>query len=137
MTFRIKWHGRYVGTVARIIGLGPMADPSWPHGPAVQRGFRGPLKGGNPGPIILERAAICDPEFRARLNDSSTNADQPTRSPINLVFEAVNECGGLVNKYSLSRCRVGDYTSIPTFDAKANMVAIDALIIYHDAWESD
>lgn len=137
----MKWHGRYVATVAHIVGLERGAKPALRRELPSQGFTRLPPAGGAPGSILLQRAVVLDAGFWARLNNIPTPGDGLPATPqvkgIDLVIEAVGDRGVVAKRFRVHRCSANNLGAPPTLEGKANTVAIENLLIEHEGWEAE
>jgi phage tail-like protein len=92
-------------------------------------------------PIMLERGITFDPEFEkwARLV-YSTDGDGAV-SLLNfrkdIMIELLNLQGTVVKRYTVFRCWVSEFTSLPELDANANAIAFETITLQNEGHERD
>jgi phage tail-like protein len=141
MKFRIKWDGKYVAGVSKISALKKSTEP------VTHR------EGGDPStsrvspslwkfePITLERGITHDPEFENWANLIYTTNGDAAISLNNfrkdLIIELLNEQGVTAKAYTVYRCWVSEYQSLPELDANAHAIAIERMVLQNEGWERD
>jgi phage tail-like protein len=143
--FRVKWQlsdgtDAFVAGVSRVSGLTRTTeviehreggDPSTTIKAPGQTSF---------GEITLERGLTHDREFEKWANKVwNQGAELGSQLSLldfrkNITIEVYNEAGQLVIRYSVYRCWVSEFQSLPELDASANAVAIETLTLQNEGW---
>src|SRR5215475_7104161 len=109
--FRLKWDGKYVAAVSKMITL--------------ERGLTQVM--------VFHDWAVLVWNFGAGLGSEVSLAN--FRKDIYL--ELYNEAGQLVIAYKIFRCWVSEYQALPDLDANANAIAIEHIKLENEGWERD
>jgi phage tail-like protein len=129
LRIRMKWGDRYVAAFDEVAGLD----------------FPGSRKPGRSKyePITLERGVTDDAEFEQWANKvwNPGSGPQRKRPPKKLrpdfTIELNDETGRLARAYTVFRCWVSEYQSLPDLDANANAVTIQHLKLENEGFERD
>ncbi len=93
--------------------------------------------------ITLERGITHDPDFENWAN-KVWNYGEQLGAEVSLsdlrkdvTIEVYNEAGQLAVAYNVFRCWVSEFQALPEFDANANAVAIESMVLQNEGWEQD
>ena len=141
--FRVKWDGRYVAGISKISALKrttEIVEHREGGDPSTSRKSPGRTKY---EAITLERGVTHDLEFEqwankvwnfgAGLGSQVSLADFRK----NVILDMFNEAGQKVISYTVKRCWVSEYQSLPDLDANANAIAIETIKLENEGWERD
>jgi phage tail-like protein len=123
--FRVKWDGRYVAEGG---------DPSTSRKSPGRTKYEA---------VTLERGVTHDQEFERWANKvwnfgAGLGAEVSLKDfRKDISIEVYNEAGQKVLAYSLFRCWVSEYQSLPDLDANANAIAIQTIKLENEGWERD
>lgn len=141
--FRLRWDGRYVAGISKVSALKRTTE-------VVKH-----REGGDPSssrkspgrteydPITLERGVTHDLEFELwankvwQLQAALTSEVSLADFRKNIILEFYNEAGQLAISYTIFRCWVSEYQSLPDLDANANAVAIQHIKLENEGWLRD
>lgn len=139
--FRVKWDGQVVAGVSKVSALKRSTEVvSHREGGDIstQRHSPGASKF---EPITLERGITHDPEFEKWANlVYSTEGDGAVSLLAfrkNILIEMLNLQGTVVKSYRVFRCWVSEYTAQPEFDANANAIAFETIVLQNEGFEKD
>lgn len=139
--FRVLWDGQVIAGVSKVSALkrttevvshregGDVSTPR--HSPASSK-FE---------PITLERGITFAQEFEDWANlVYSTEGDGAVslaglRKDISI--EMLNLQNTVVKRYNVFRCWVSEYTALPEFDANANAIAFEMIVLQNEGFERD
>jgi phage tail-like protein len=92
-------------------------------------------------PITLERGITFDPEFEkwAKLvySTEGDGAVSLLKFRKDIMIELLNLQGTVVRRYTVFRCWVSEYTSLPELDANANAIAFETITLQNEGHERD
>ncbi len=92
-------------------------------------------------PVMLERGITFDPEFEkwAKLvySTEGDGAVSLLNFRKNIIIELLNLQGTVVRRYTVFRCWVSEYTSLPELDANANAIAFETITLQNEGHERD
>jgi phage tail-like protein len=92
-------------------------------------------------PVMLERGLTFDPEFEkwAKLvySTEGDGAVSLLNFRKNIMIELLNLQGTVVRRYTVFRCWVSEYTSLPELDANANAIAFETITLQNEGHERD
>ena len=141
--FRVKWDGRFVAGISKVSALKRTTevvehreggDPSTSHKSPGRTKFE---------PITLERGVTHDTEFEQWANrvwnfGSGLGAEVSLKNfRKDILIEVYNEAGQLAVAYTMFRCWVSEFQSLPDLDANANAVAIQHIKLENEGFERD
>jgi phage tail-like protein len=90
---------------------------------------------------MLERGITFDPEFEkwAKLvySTDGDGAVSLLNFRKNIMIELLNLQGTVVRRYTVFRCWVSEYTSLPELDANANAIAFETITLQNEGHERD
>ena len=141
--FRLRWHGRSVAGVSEVSALKRSTEV------VEQREGAGQKPAGNAGggpdheAVVLARGVTYDVDFHAWANrvwDTGSPPGRGTRREDfrrDLTLEVRNGSGQVVITYTLFRCWVSQYATVPDLDAIANAVVIESIRLENEGWERD
>lgn len=141
--FRVKWDGRYVAGVSKVGALKrttEMVEHREGGDPSTSRKSPGRTKY---EAVTLERGVTHDLEFERWANKvwnygAGLGAEVSLKDfRKDISIEVYNEAGQKVLAYSLYRCWVSEYQSLPDLDANANAIAIQTIKLENEGWERD
>jgi phage tail-like protein len=141
--FRVKWDGRYVAGVSKVGALKrstEMVEHREGGDPSTSRKSPGRTKY---EAVTLERGVTHDQEFERWANKvwnfgAGLGAEVSLKDfRKDISIEVYNEAGQKVLAYSLFRCWVSEYQSLPDLDANANAIAIQTIKLENEGWERD
>jgi phage tail-like protein len=93
--------------------------------------------------ITLERGVTHDKEFEQWANKVWDYGSGPQMEVSlkdfrkDIIIEVYNEAGQPVIRYTIYRCWVSEFQSLPDLDANANAVAIQHIKLENEGWERD
>jgi phage tail-like protein len=128
LKFRVKWDGRYVAGVTKVIALTrttEVIEHREGGAPETVRTMPGRTRY---EPIVLERGITDDRDFEQWANASGAHKD--------IRIELFNQTGQLVLAYDVFGCWVSEYDALE-LDASANRVAIERLRLENEGWQRD
>lgn len=139
--FRIKWDGRYVAGVSKISALKrstELVNHREGGDPSTDRISPGRTKF---EPVTLERGVTHDPDFENWANKVyHTDGDAAMSLKDfrkDMIIELLNLQGNVAKAYKVYRCWVSEYQAVPEFDANANAIAIEMMVLQCEGWERD
>ena len=92
-------------------------------------------------PLTLERGISHDPAFASWANLVYNTQGDAAISLRNfrkdITINVMNLAGQVVLSYWVFRCWPSEFTALPEFDANANAVAIQMLVLQNEGWELD
>jgi phage tail-like protein len=141
--FRIKWDNKYVAGLSKVSALKRTTE-------VIKHREGGDPSTSRKSPgrteydaITLERGVTHDPEFEKWAN-KVWNLGQNLGTEVSLkdfrkplTLEVYNEAGQLALSYTITRCWVSEYQSLPDFDANANAIAIQHIKLENEGWYRD
>jgi phage tail-like protein len=141
--FRVKWDGKYVAGVSKVSALKRTTE-------VVKHREGGDPSSSRKSPgrtefeaITLERGVTHDKEFEQWANKvwnfGSLLGSEVSLKDFrkNIIMEVYNEAGQLAIAYTIFRCWVSEFQSLPDMDANANAVAIQHLKLENEGWVRD
>jgi phage tail-like protein len=141
--FRVKWDGKYVAGISKVSGLKRSTevvehreggDPSTSRKSPGRNKFEA---------VTLERGVTHDVEFEQWAGKvwqlgAALGAEVSLKDfRKDIILELYNEAGQKVIAYTIHRCWVSEYQSMPDLDANANAVAIQHIKLENEGWERD
>jgi len=141
--FRVKWDGRYVAGVSKVGALKRTTE-------VVEHREGGDASTSRKSPgrtkyeaVTLERGVTHDLEFE-RWANKVWNWGSGLGTEVSLkdfrkdvIIELYNEAGQPAIAYTVHRCWVSEWQSLPDLGANANAVAIQTLKLENEGWERD
>jgi phage tail-like protein len=141
--FRVKWDGRFVAGISKVGALKRTTE-------VIEHRVGGDPSTVTTSPgqskydaITLERGVTHDPDFAAWAN-KVWNFGSQLGAEVSLadfrkdvILEVYNEAGQLALAYSIFRCWVSEFQSLPELDASGNAIAIQTITLQTDGWEAD
>jgi phage tail-like protein len=141
--FRVKWDGKYVAGISKVGALKrttEVVNHREGGDPSSQRKSPGKT---TYDAIVLERGVTHDKEFE-RWVSKVWNLGAGLGAEISLkdfrkdiIIEFYNEAGQLALAYTVYRCWVSEYQSLPELDANANAIAIQHIKLENEGWQRD
>jgi phage tail-like protein len=141
--FRLRWDGRYVAGISKVSALKRTTE-------VVKHRDGGDPSTSRKSPgrteydaITLERGVTHDLEFELwankvwQLNAALTAEVSLADFRKDVILEFYNEAGQLAISYTIFRCWVSEYQSLPDLDANANAVAIQHIKLENEGWLRD
>jgi phage tail-like protein len=140
---RLRWQGHSVAGLSEVSALKRSTEV------VGHREGAGQKPGGNAGgepdheAVVLTRGVTYDVDFHAWANRAwdtgwapgpGTRREDVSPRP-DLTLEVHNEVGQLVITYTLFRCWVSQYETVPDLDATANAVAIASIRLENEGWK--
>jgi phage tail-like protein len=139
--FRVKWDGQVVAGVSKVSALKRSTEVvSHREGGDIstQRHSPGASKF---EPITLERGITYDPEFEKWANLVYSTEGDGAVSLLgfrkDILIDMLNLQGTVVKSYRVFRCWVSEYTAQPEFDANANAIAFETIVLQNEGFERD
>ena len=147
--FRVKWDGIYVAGVSKVGALKrttELVEHREGGDPSTSRKSPGRSKY---EAITLERGVTHDVAFQQWANkvwdydNAQAAAEQRTLEMSlqdfrkDIIIDLFNEAGQKVISYTVYRCWVSEYQSLPELDANANAVAIQTIKLENEGWDRD
>jgi phage tail-like protein len=139
--FRVKWDGQVVAGVSKVSALKRSTEVvSHREGGDIstQRHSPGATKF---EPITLERGITHDPEFEKWANLVYSTEGDGAVSLLefrkDILIDMLNLQGTVVKSYRVFRCWVSEYTAQPEFDANANAIAFETIVLQNEGFEKD
>jgi phage tail-like protein len=141
--FRLRWGGRYVAGISKVSALKRTTEVVKHRDggdPSTSRKSPGRTEY---DPITLERGVTHDLEFEQwankvwQLNAKLTAEVSLADFRKDVILEFYNEAGQLAISYTIFRCWVSEYQSLPDLDANANAVAIQHIKLENEGWQRD
>jgi phage tail-like protein len=141
--FRVKWDGRYVAGISKVSALKrttEVVEHREGGDPSTSRKSPGRTKY---EAVTLERGVTHDVDFEQWANKvwnfgSGLGAEVSLKDfRKDIIIEVYNEAGQLALAYSVFRCWVSEYQSLPDLDANANAVAIQHIKLENEGIERD
>ena len=141
--FRVKWDGRFVAGVSKVGMLKRTTE-------VVKHRIGGDPSSSrkSPGrteydPITLERGLTHDVDFEQWANKvwnfgSGLGAEVSLKDfRKDIRIEVLDEAGRTTLAYTVFRCWVSEWQTIPDLDANANAIAIQHIKLENEGWERD
>ena len=141
--FRVKWDGRYVAGISKVSALKRTTE-------VVKHRIGGDPSSSrkSPGrteydPITLERGLTHDVDFEQWANKvwnfgSGLGAEVSLKDfRKDIRIEVLDEAGRTTLAYTVFRCWVSEWQTIPDLDANANAIAIQHIKLENEGWERD
>jgi len=141
--FRVKWDGRYIPAVSRVLGLTRTTEvvENWgADAPGINRKSAGLTRF---EAITLERSLTDDPSFEEWANIVwKSSMDVGSEASLrefrkNVEIELYNEAGELVRAYIVRRAWPSEYQALSTLDVSENAVVIERMRLESEGWERD
>jgi phage tail-like protein len=141
--FLVKWDGHTVAGVSKVTGLKRTTE-------VVKHRIGGDPSSSrkSPGrteydPITLERGLTHDVDFEQWANKvwnfgSGLGAEVSLKDfRKDIRIEVLDEAGRATLAYTVFRCWVSEWQTIPDLDANANAIAIQHIKLENEGWERD
>ncbi len=139
--FRVVWDGQAVAGISKVSGLKRTTE-------LVSHRDGGDLstKRHSPGvssfePITLERGITHDNTFEEWATKTYSIAGDGDVSlkdfRKDITIELYNLQGIKVRSWQVFRCWVSEYTAVPEFDANANAIAIESMVLQNEGFVRD
>lgn len=136
---RLKWDGRYVAGINKVSGLKRTVevvkhreggDPSTSRKSPARTEYDA---------ITLERGVTHDADFEAWAATVWQIGGEVSQASFrkDVILDFYNEAGQLAISYKIYRCWVSEYQALPDFDANANAVAIQHIMLENEGWDRD
>jgi phage tail-like protein len=137
--FRVRWDDRYVAGVSKMSALKLKTEPV-PHKSAGDHTVTRKSPGRTEyDPVTLERGVTHDPDFEnwARRVWDYRKPGALVGFRKDIIIDLYNEAGQLAMSYTLYRCWVSAYQSLPDLDANGGAIAIQSITLENEGWERD
>jgi phage tail-like protein len=137
--FKVKWDGQYVAGLSKMSALKRTTTP------VVHRDGADPSREHkSPGvtkyeAVTFERGVTHDTEFErwANLIHSVENPISLAKYRKDLIVDVFNEAGQKVLSYTLEKCWVSEFQTLPAMDAANAAVAIETIKVELESWRRD
>jgi phage tail-like protein len=144
--FLVKWDGKYVAGVSKVSGL-ERTTPNVDQG-SISNGRTVRVSPGQSKyePILLERGVTYDTDFDAWASKvwgyrNSTQGKGSTNQTTalkdfrkDIVIELQDEAGQKVMAFTIYRCWVSEYRTLPQLDGMVNAIAIESMTLQNEGW---
>jgi len=141
--FRLKWDGKYVLGVSKVSPLKRTTEVvKHRHGGGPSNTLKSPGRTDYEA-ITIERGVTHDLEFdnwasKVWQVNQGLGVEMSLKDfRKDIILEIYNEAGQLALRYTIFRCWVSEYQSVPELDANANAVAIQHIKIENEGWTRD
>ena len=138
---KLKWDGKYIAAVSRVSALRRTTE-------AIKHREGGDLSTfrNAPGlttfePITLERGLTHDTTFEEWANmvydiqgDLAVSLKNYRKD---IVIDLFNLQGSKVMSFTIYRCWVSEYQSLPELDANGSCTAFEKIVLQHEGWVRD
>lgn len=139
--FRVIWDGRPVAGISKVSPLKRSTGVV-----SHREGGDNVLERYSPGrskyePVTLERGVTFDREFETWANLVYSTEGDGAISLANfrkdISIEVLNLQGTVVQRYTLFRCWVSEFTALPDLDANAEAIMIESIQLQIEGFERD
>jgi phage tail-like protein len=145
--FRVRWQSEPGGTFAVVAGVSKVSALKRTTDVVSHReGGDISTQRHSPGaskfdPLTLERGITFDPEFEKWANLVYSTEGDGAVSLANfrkdIIVESLNLQGVVVKRYTVFRCWVSEFTSLPDLDANANAIAFEHIVLQNEGHARD
>jgi phage tail-like protein len=142
-TFRVKWDGRYIPAITRVLGLTrttEVVENRDGSDPSINRKSAGLTRF---EAITLERGLTGDTSFEEWANlvwnpEIELGSEASVREfRKNILIELYEDSGQLVRTYIVRRAWPSEYQALSTLDAGENGVVIERMRLESEGWERE